>query len=170
MDVQPDGDLVAVLGDRPGTPLRVFQRRGAHIDPGAAGGQCGGQRIVVADATGQFDLHVEFAHHLGQQFAIGTAAERGVQVDQVDPVGAVTLPAQRRVQRRAVLGFAAGLALHQAHGSALDDVDCRQQDQRHGYSSPTQLLRMAAPASPLFSGWNWVADSGPSSTAARNGT
>ena len=66
---------------------------------------------------------VELADHLGEQFAVGAAAERGVQVHEVDPFGAVALPAQRGVQRRAVLGFAAGLALHQAHGSTLDDVD-----------------------------------------------
>ena len=34
----------------------------------------------------------------------------------------------------------------------------------------TQLASSVAPASPLFSGWNWVAASAPSSTAARNGT
>lgn len=99
LNVQPDGDLVAVLGDRPRTPIGVLQSGGAHVDPGAPGGQRGGKRIVVADAAGEFDLNVEFAHHLGEQFAVGTTAEGGVQVDQVDPVGAVALPAQRGVQR-----------------------------------------------------------------------
>lgn len=32
----------------------------------------------------------------------------------------------------------------------------------------SQLVSSAAPASPLFSGWNWVADSGPFSTPATN--
>src|SRR5262249_45799528 len=104
------------------------------------------------------------------KFAVGAAAERGVQVHQMDPVGAITLPAQRGVERGAVLGFAAGLALYQAHGATLDHVDGGEQNQRHPYSPSTPLLSTAAPASPLFSGWNWVAASGPSSTAAKNGT
>ena len=32
----------------------------------------------------------------------------------------------------------------------------------------TQLSSSEAPASPDFSGWNWVAESGPFSTAATN--
>ena len=120
--VQPDGNLVAVFGDHAGAPLRVLQRRRAEIHPGAAGGQRGLQRLVVADTAGQFDRDVELADHLGEQFAVGSATERGVQVDQVDPFRPVALPAHRGLQRRAVLGFASGLALYQAHGAALDDV------------------------------------------------
>src|SRR5262249_14091681 len=37
-----------------------------------------------------------------------------------------------------------------------------------GDSDPTQLRSSTAPASPDFSGWNWVALSGPFSTAATN--
>lgn len=35
------------------------------------------------------------------------------------------------------------------------------------HSESTQFFNSAAPASPDFSGWNWVADNGPFSTAAR---
>ena len=38
-----------------------------------------------------------------------------------------------------------------------------------GHSDSTQLRSRWAPASPDFSGWNWVAHSGPFSTAATNG-
>ena len=99
LHVQADRDLVAVLGDRLRAPLRVFQSGGPEIDPRTAGGQCGRQRVVVADTAGELDLHVELADDLGQQLAIGAAAERRVQVDQVYPFGAVALPAQRGVQR-----------------------------------------------------------------------
>src|SRR6202048_4476692 len=170
LDVQPDSDLVAVLGDHRSAPPRILQRRSPEVDPRASGRQCGRQRVVVADTAGQFDLHVKLAHDLGQQLTIGAAAERRVQVDQVNPFGTVALPTQRGVQRCAVLGFATGPALHQAHRPALDHVDGGQQNQPHVYNPSTQLLNTAAPASPLFSGWNWVAASGPSSTAARNGT
>ena len=54
--VEADRDPVAVLGDRPGAPLRVLQRGGADVDPRAAGGQRRVQRRVVADAAGQLHL------------------------------------------------------------------------------------------------------------------
>lgn len=52
----------------------------------------------------------------------------------------------------------------------LDD-DVRRVVTRATYRQrePTQLASKAAPASPDFSGWNWVALSGPFSTAATNG-
>ena len=56
LDVQTDGDPVAVLGDRACAPLRVLQRGGADIDPGTTGGQRRLQRLVVADTAGEFDL------------------------------------------------------------------------------------------------------------------
>ena len=90
------------------------------------------KRIVVADTAGQLDVDVELADHLGEQFAVGAAAERGVKVDQMNPFGPVALPAQRGVQRGAVLGLAAGLTLHQSNGLALDDVDGGQKYQGHG--------------------------------------
>src|SRR5262249_52470279 len=90
---------------------------------------------------------------------------------EVDPLCAVALPGHRGVQRGAVLGFAARLPLHEAHCTAVDNVYRREKYQHGGQpSAPIQLASNSAPASPLFSGWNWVADSGPSSTAARNGT
>ncbi len=46
------GDLVAVLANHPGTPLRVFQGSSAHIDPSASGGQRRGQRLVVSNTAG----------------------------------------------------------------------------------------------------------------------
>ncbi|CKU83401.1 Uncharacterised protein [Mycobacterium tuberculosis] len=52
LDVQADGDLVAVLANHPGTPLRVFQGSSAHIDPSASGGQRRGQRLVVSNTAG----------------------------------------------------------------------------------------------------------------------
>ena len=61
------------------------------------------QRLVVADAAGQLDLDVAARpHHLGQQRGVGAAAERRVQVDQVDPVGRRRRPrpARRPAARR----------------------------------------------------------------------
>ena len=154
----------------------LLQRGGADVDPAAAGGQRGRQRLVVADAAGQLDLDVERADDLGQQLAVVPAAEGGVEVDQVDPLRARLLPAQRGLDRVAEALLRAGHALHQLDGLAAGDVDGGQAA-RGGTSGAsqswstrlsTQLRSSAAPASPDFSGWNWVAHSGPFSTAATN--
>src|SRR5205085_61949 len=55
------------------------------------------------------------------------AAEGGVEVDEVDPLGARRLPRERRVERVPVRGLAAGLALDEPDGDAAGDVDGGQQ-------------------------------------------
>ena len=135
------------------------------------------ERLVVADAAAQLDLDVERADDLGQQLAVVAAAEGGVEVDQVDPLRAGLLPAQRRLERVAEALLGAGDALDQLDGLAVGDVDGGQELEVGHRAHPidgevqrlaTQLRSSAAPASPDFSGWNWVADSGPFSTAATN--
>ena len=69
------------------------------------------------------------ADHVAQQLAVVAPAERGVEVDQVDPLGAVALPGQRRFERVAVGRLGAGRALHQSHSGAVGHVDGRQQDE-----------------------------------------
>ncbi len=109
------------------------------------------------------------ADHVAQQLRVGAPAERRVQVDQVDPVGAGPLPGQRGLHRVAVAGLGAGFALDQPYRLAVGHVDRGQQGERHRRVS-SQLDSRVAPASPDFSGWNWVAASSPSSTAAANGS
>ena len=128
--VQADRDLVAVLGDDLGDPLGGLQRGGAEVDPAAAGGQRGGQRGVVADAAGQLDLDVHGAGDLGDQLPVVAGAEGGVQVDQVQPLGARALPGQGGLQRVAVGGLGAGLAVHEADGLAVADVDGGEEFER----------------------------------------
>ena len=125
--VEPDRDPVAVLGADAVAPLRVLQRGGAEVDPGRAGRQRRPQRRVVADAAGQLDLHVEPAHDVGEQLGVGAAAERGVEVDEVDPLGALPLPGERGLERVAVVRFAAGGALNEADRLAVGDVDGGQE-------------------------------------------
>jgi hypothetical protein len=131
LHIQPDRDPLAVLRDRPRAPLRVFEGGGAEVDPGATGGHRGLQRFVVADPAGQFDGDIEFADDPGEQFTVGATAERGVQIDQMDPFGAVLLPRQGRVAGRTVTGFAARRALYQADGLSIGDIDSGQQHKTH---------------------------------------
>ena len=132
---------------------------------------------------------------LGQQLAVGAAAERGVEVDQVDPLGALRparparpatgrrtssrcrprpapagRPGRRRRRRRAAArggcvghGRSCPLRLRMVGqvGAARAGWPCGRVT-----AIATQLRSSCAPASPDFSGWNWVADSGPFSTAA----
>jgi hypothetical protein len=55
------------------------------------------------------------------------AAERRVEVDEVDPLGAGVLPAQRGLDRVAEPLLGAGHALHELDGLAIGDVDGGQQ-------------------------------------------
>src|SRR5690606_2462970 len=73
---------------------------------------------------------------------------------------------------RAVRSLRAGLALDEAHGLPSGDVDGGEQleaGHRWSFTVAIQWDSNAAPASPDFSGWNWVAARGPFSTAATNG-
>src|SRR5690606_13159516 len=100
--VQPDGHAVAVLADDARGPLRVLQRGGAQIDATGTGSQSRGQRLVVADAAGQLDVHVELPHHRGEQLVVVATTERGVEVDQVNPLGTVALPREGSLAGRSV--------------------------------------------------------------------
>ncbi len=88
----------------------------------------------------------------------------------MDPLRAGPLPGQRRGQRVAVGRLGSRRALDEPDGLAAGDVDGGQQGEPLAHLiSSSQFVSRAAPASPDFSGWNCVAQSAPSSTAARNG-
>ena len=90
-------------------------------------GHRGRERLVVADAAAHLDLDVEGADDLGLQLAVVAAAERRVEVDQVDPLRAGLLPAQRGLDRVAEPLLGAGHALDELDGLAVGDVDGGQQ-------------------------------------------
>ena len=107
----------------PGTPLRVLQRRGTEIDPGATGGQRRGQRLVVADPARQLDGDVELADHLGEQFTVasrGRTRRRGRRGGSTRRRRAAS-SSRRRARSRT--RSRCPPALHQAHGLAVDHVD-----------------------------------------------
>ena len=87
----------------------------------------------------------------------------------MNPLRAGGLPGERGVERVAVGGLGPGGALREADRLPPGDVDGGQQDKRT-LSVSSQWRRTAAPASPDFSGWNWVAATMPCSTAAANGS
>ncbi len=76
------------------------------------------------------DLVVAAIEHLAQQRAIGPPPERGIQVDEVDPLRAVALPRQGGVARVAVGRLGPGGALDEPDGRPASDIDSRQQFER----------------------------------------
>ncbi|OEI67227.1 hypothetical protein Cus16_3128 [Curtobacterium sp. ER1/6] len=132
-DVEADGDLLAVLADDARRPLRLLERGGAEVDAGGPGRERGLQRGVVADAAGQLDRDaLDLVDRLRDQPAVVAAAERRVEVDEVDPLGTLVAPGAGRGDRVAVRGLAAGLALREADRLTVDDVDGGQQDEGRG--------------------------------------
>ena len=125
--VEADRDPVAVLGDHPGAPLGLLERGRADVDPPAAGGQRRLEGLVVADAAAHLDLDVEGADDLGLQLAVAAAPEGGVEVDEVQPLGAGVLPARAAATGSPYTRLGAGHALDELDGPALGDVDGGQQ-------------------------------------------
>ena len=91
---------------------------------------------------------------------LGPATDRrGSQPRQRLLAGSASARARSGLRRRAAAaGGGLALALCAALGALL----------AHRRRPSTQLRSSRAPASPDFSGWNWVAHSGPFSTAATN--
>ena len=149
-----------MFGDGACRPLRVFQSGRADVDPAAAGGQGDLQRLGVADAARELDLKVEAADDVGDDLAVVAAAEGCVEVDQVDPFGALVLPAFGGQPGVTELPARAGYALLELNGPALGDVDGGEQfEAGHGRSPSVGALGAVGGAAS-------VAPSSPSAVAA----
>ena len=85
---------------------------------------------VVADAARQLDLHApDLLDDATQDARVAAAAERRVEVDEVDPLGTLAREVERGVDGVAVVRLGARLALREAHRPAARDIDSGQQDQ-----------------------------------------
>ena len=101
--VQPDGDAVAVRGDRPagsspGSSSAAVPRLTRAHPVARAASRLASSRIPPLSSTRTSRVPTTRREQLG----VGAAAERGVEVDEVDPLGAGGLPAERGLQRVAV--------------------------------------------------------------------
>src|SRR5206468_2489064 len=79
--VEADGDALPVPGDGGADPVRVLQRRGSDVDARGAGLESRLERLVVADAARELDSDVDGRDHVGNQLAVASPAEGGVEVD-----------------------------------------------------------------------------------------
>ena len=121
-------------GDDVCRPLGVLERGGAEVDALGAGLE----GALEADASSRMPPESSTLHaahlpdHLPQDAGVVAAAERGVEVDEVDPLGALVGPVGGGVDGVAVVRLGAGLALGQPHGLAVGDVDGGQQHRDGG--------------------------------------
>ena len=114
-----------MFGDDLLAPLRVLQRRRAHVDAAGTGAQRTLEGSIVADTTGQFDIDVQGTDDIGELLGIGAAAEGRIDIDQVQPFSSLRLPAQCGLQRIAEDKFGAGGALNELDRLAVVHIDRR---------------------------------------------
>ena len=133
----------------------------AEDDPLGAGAQRVAHRGQRAQPAAVLDRHRELVGDRSRWSRIlRRARPRAVEVDDVQEARARLDPRARRLQGRvAVDGLLGEVALDQAHGLALGDVDGRVED--HAGCHPRAQrgeVRAAArsPAAEDFSGWNWT--------------
>ena len=101
----------------------------------------------------------------------GRPVSGGVEIDDVEPGRAAIGEPAGQVHRVAVPALPVEVALDQAHGTAVADVDGRIELHHRParWTASTKLARMPKPTAPDFSGWNWVPHTGPRSADAVTG-
>jgi hypothetical protein len=80
------------------------------------------ERLVVADPAAHLDIDVDRADDLRLELAVVPVAEGSIEVDEVDPLRAGPLPAQRRLDRVAEALLRTVHALDQLDGLTTLDV------------------------------------------------
>jgi acetoin utilization deacetylase AcuC-like enzyme len=89
------------------------------------------------------NLDIELADDTGDELAVGATAERGVEVDEMDPLRSVALPLQGRVERLAVVRLGTGVALHEPNGTTVGHVNRGEECERHPSSLASPSTRAA---------------------------
>ncbi len=83
----------------------------------------------------------------------GVDHECPIQVDDMQPGRPLLSPADGRLRRVVAVGrLRAGIALAQPDDLPPAQVDGRENDQSHAFTSPTKLRKIASPTCWLFSG------------------
>ena len=145
-------DPLSVLGERIVEQRAVRERRGPEHDPGDPCRDRVGDRSAAAQPTAELDREPgprSDPLHVGEVGpAPRRARRRGRRRAAASPRGS---PFPGGVQRRGVLRRAVEVALREAHGAPVEDVDRRVED--HARATP-QPASSASPSWEDFSGWN----------------
>ena len=145
-------------------------RRGAEDDALGAEVAVALRVLERADAPAHLDRDADRRDHRADRVRLRQAVDRRVEVHEVDPLGALRLPAPRHLGGvHPVEGLLAGAALPQAHHATLAHVDGGDDDHaalRAASTTRTKLSTMRSPTSWLFSGWNWTPRTLPRPTIA----
>jgi hypothetical protein len=121
------------------------------------------------------------AHHGPEQLGVAPAPERGVEVDEVDPLGAALLPGERGVPGVAVTGLGAGRTLDEADGGTIGHIDGGKEREGHAAERtdhppppgstrschPSSAAAVSATAAAVSASSSWVRSSA-STAAARS--
>src|SRR5439155_14863132 len=146
---------------------RVLRGDGPQHGPGRSGLERGVHGVERSQPAAGLHGNGDPLADRRNDSAVVAGAERRVQVHHVQQRGAVGLePPGHLYGVVAVDRLVGGVPAAQAHRPAAPKVDGRHDD--HAATSFTKLSYRARPASPDFSGWNWVANSEPRATAAAN--
>ena len=131
--VKTNGHPIAILLDDRSGPIRVLQGRGADVHTRSTGLQCSIQRIIITNATGQFDIDpvTKFVNDFTQLTAVVARAKCGIEIHQMNPFGTGLGPSACRLERRTVIRFRTGFTLAQAHGLAIAHINSGEKSQRH---------------------------------------
>jgi len=159
------GALVGPLcgADRVAEALRSGAALGSEVD-------VAGRVLDRPDPAADLDRDTDRADHRADGVRLLDAVDRRVEVHDVEPRGALVLPAPRDVGRDvAVHRLVLRAALREAHHAAPPDVDRRDDDHaalRAASTIFTKPSTMRSPTSWLFSGWNWTPTTLPRPTTA----
>src|SRR5438477_3687203 len=162
----------------------VLQGSGAHDHPGQSQLEQGLGREVVTDPAAVLNGDTDGLHDGGDDLAVGRPAGTcRVEVHDVQPRGARARELTGdRDGVTPVDGLAGVVALHQTDATSLPEVYGGIEVQRRRQPRPpspgshrtsphtsAKLRSSPRPVPPDFSGWNWVAQTLPRSTAATTG-
>src|SRR5665648_778429 len=155
-----DFDDVTVFGDDPVALACFWQDQGAEA-----------LHVVDLDAarTGEV-VNVDILERIVKSLDIPVQYGGGIEVDDVEGLGALVLPETRQRDRVvAEHGDVVEVAAPQADGLAALDVDSREHDHEARTSilaRSTKLASRLRPTRELFSGWNCIAHTLSRATAA----
>ena len=130
-----------MLLDRRCRPLRVLQRSGADIHTLRASSQRTFKSRIITNSTGQFNIDGQLTRDFCHQLVVRTTPKCRIQVHEVQPLRALCLPLECRIQRRSVILLRTSFPLVKADRLAVDDIYCGQNSETHMRS----LIQMTDP-------------------------